>query len=131
MAPAKQAKIMQDFQKQSAQMDMTVRQCLILVNLKVDIDWESLFVSTAYGLHFSFIYLQTEMMSDAIDDALDNDEAEEETEELTNQVLITFFHCIFFYKFLCCNICKDFNLIYQNYWRLVLYIWCGGGQLIS
>lgn len=33
------------------------------------------------------LYLQTEMMSDAIDDALDNDEAEDETEELTNQVL--------------------------------------------
>jgi len=35
------------------------------------------------------IYVQTEMMSDAIDDVLDNDEAEDETEDLTNQVLRT------------------------------------------
>jgi hypothetical protein len=40
----------------------------------------------------SAIYVQTEMMSDAIDDVLDNDEAEEETEDLTNQVLRTSSH---------------------------------------
>lgn len=76
MAPAKQMKVLQEFQKQSAQMDMTVS-----------------FANSIPIFFFQSMHLdhgpsvQTEMMSDAIDDALDNDEAEEETDELTNQVI--------------------------------------------
>lgn len=86
MDPAKQMKVMQEFQKQSAQMDMTVsfHQCII----HSSVDCISFFMC----VYIFFIYcgvclhLQTEMMSDAIDDALDDDEAEDETDELTNQV---------------------------------------------
>ncbi|CAN1192862.1 Vacuolar protein sorting-associated protein 2 homolog 3 [Linum perenne] len=61
MDPAKQAKVMMEFQKQSAQMDMTVSR--------------------------GSLPHHTEMMSETIDEVLDDDEAEEETEDLTNQVL--------------------------------------------
>nr|KAJ0212873.1 hypothetical protein LSAT_V11C400157150 [Lactuca sativa] len=76
MAPAKQMKVMQEFQKQSAQMDM------ITEMMSDAIDDEAL------GIHlFSLIPASmTEMMSDAIDDVLDDDEAEDETDDLTNQV---------------------------------------------
>ena len=53
----------------------------------------------------SVIYVQTEMMSDAIDDVLDNDEAEDETEDLTNQVLRTLHTAIISFK-KCWNLCR-------------------------
>jgi len=49
MEPAKQAKIIQDFQKQSAQMDMTVR-CFGLLIFEVRKNRNHCFVSTTYGL---------------------------------------------------------------------------------
>lgn len=78
MDPAKQAKVMREFQKQSAQMDMTVRSIKIHLSF-ISMNTQIVILTDAYGI-------QTEMMSDAIDDALDNDEAEDETEDLTNQV---------------------------------------------
>lgn len=45
------------------------------------------------------IFLQIEMMSEAIDETLDKDEAEEETEELTNQVRC-FIYWQYFYSIL-------------------------------
>jgi charged multivesicular body protein 2B len=93
MAPAKQAKIIQEFQTQSAKMDITVRCCKFQSRHKFR---NIVCVSTSNDSDFSgfdsVIYVQTEMMSDAIDDVLDNDEAEEETEDLTNQVLRTSSH---------------------------------------
>lgn len=91
MAPAKQVKIIQDFQKQAAQMDISVRCCKFQSRNKF---WNNVCVfasndTTDLNCLDSVIYVQTEMMSDAIDDVLDNDEAEEETEDLTNQVLRT------------------------------------------
>ncbi|GAU48625.1 hypothetical protein TSUD_405840 [Trifolium subterraneum] len=68
MAPAKQAKVIQEFQKQSAQMDMTE------------------VIGSICGTSLSS-KSKIEMMSESIDETLDKDEAEEESEELTNQVL--------------------------------------------
>lgn len=111
MEPAKQAKIMQEFQRQSAQMDMTVSSHKFCDNVNFEYvrSWlrplaafksdPGSYVYALYvvmfmnaNLHYidsimRILVWQTEMMSDAIDDALDDDEAEEETEELTSQVL--------------------------------------------
>lgn len=38
MDPAKQAKVMQEFQRQSAQMDMTVRLCILFLNVLWNVD---------------------------------------------------------------------------------------------
>lgn len=89
MEPAKTAKIMQEFQRQSAQMDMTVSDLVSISSTHVNAVFLGVLRETvpdasvvAYLPNFC---LQTEMMSDSIDDALDDDEAEEETEELTAQ----------------------------------------------
>jgi len=70
----------------------------------VSINFETLFVFP-HLMEDSVIYVQTEMMSDAIDDVLDNDEAEDETEDLTNQVLRTLHTAIISFK-KCWNLCR-------------------------
>lgn len=116
MEPAKQTKMIKEFQKQSAQMDMTVICCLDLrfamyliflvgswlcicyffeQTLQCAMDYkqcQKYFSTFMVNLHIWLIgniiwpSFQIEMMSEAIDETLDKDEAEEETEELTNQV---------------------------------------------
>lgn len=108
MDPAKQMKVMQEFQKQSAQMDMTVcnlwpsyfhrmiafnltRFYIVFLGSSQACDgflcirlWQS--VCTC--MHWlSLLFVQNEMMSDSIDNVLDDDQAEDETEELANQVI--------------------------------------------
>lgn len=109
MDPAKQMKVMQEFQKQSAQMDMTV--CNLWPVLPTFIEWLlpiwqdfTLFFWEAHKhvmgccvrfwqsvctcMHWlSLLFVQNEMMSDSIDNVLDDDQAEDETEELANQVI--------------------------------------------
>lgn len=75
---------MREFQKQSAQMDMTVRYFILYLRKYMPFYH---FALEHQRITFLNVYMQTEMMSEAIDDSLDNDEAEEETEELTNQVI--------------------------------------------
>lgn len=88
---------MQEFQKQSAQINMTVspnqvpvqvcvlNMCQVHYFTVMILGWSEPYVSQFFTLQNEW---QMEMMSDSIDDTLDDDEAEEETEELTNQVLL-------------------------------------------
>lgn len=105
MDPAKQIKVMQEFQKQSAQMDMTVRNLRPLewfassnTNIYIVFLGSShacdeflcvrLWWSACASMHWlCLLFVQNEMMSDSIDNVLDDDQAEEETEELANQVI--------------------------------------------
>ncbi|MQL75325.1 hypothetical protein Taro_007707 [Colocasia esculenta] len=104
MEPAKQAKVVREFQKQSTQMDMTADTCALLGEIQ-----QGHVASTSHptagvagqrqqpppvtpvallvGLPPARHYLPIEMMSEAIDETLDKDEVEEETEELTNQAI--------------------------------------------
>jgi hypothetical protein len=100
-------KVMQEFQKQSAQMDMTVRNfrpllnrmiapnkkrtCVVFLGISHACDGclcVRLWQSTCACMHWlCLLFVQNEMMSDSIDNILDDDQAEEETDELANQVI--------------------------------------------